>query len=57
VVEFKAIALLNTDVEVNYFRNGGSYTRIEKFNKVGMPDRSVIGKPPASVRRDGFASL
>jgi aconitate hydratase len=23
VVEFKAIALLNTDVEVNYFRNGG----------------------------------
>jgi len=23
IVEFKAIALLNTDVEVNYFRNGG----------------------------------
>jgi aconitate hydratase len=23
VVEFKAIALLNTDVEVNYYRNGG----------------------------------
>jgi aconitate hydratase len=23
VIEFKATALLNTDVEVNYFRNGG----------------------------------
>jgi len=23
VIEFKAIALLNTDVEVNYYRNGG----------------------------------
>ncbi len=23
VVEFKATALLNTDVEVNYYRNGG----------------------------------
>jgi aconitate hydratase len=23
VVEFQAIALLNTDVEVNYYRNGG----------------------------------
>jgi len=23
VVEFKAMVLLNTDVEVNYFRNGG----------------------------------
>ena len=23
VVEFKAIALLNTEVEVNYYRNGG----------------------------------
>ena len=23
VVEFKASALLNTDVEVNYYRNGG----------------------------------
>ena len=23
VIEFKATALLNTDVEVNYYRNGG----------------------------------
>jgi len=23
VIEFQAIALLNTDVEVNYYRNGG----------------------------------
>jgi len=23
VIEFKTIALLNTDVEVNYYRNGG----------------------------------
>ena len=23
VIEFKAVALLNTEVEVNYYRNGG----------------------------------